>query len=159
MRCVLGFLLTVVTLLAAQDRPVLLGETEQKLLEAANADRIKNKLDKLSIDRTLIQVAKKHAENMARQEKMDHVLDEKGVAKRTTEAGYNYRIVGENLAKAEGDKDFPAPTPAEIHDQWMKSEKHRENLMNPKFQEIGLAVVKSKKGTYYYCQVFATKLK
>ena len=145
---------------SAQDRPAFkLGETEQKLFDAANDARAKEKVEKLTASRTLSKIARGHAENMAKQEKMDHTLDGKGVAKRVTEGGYDYRIVGENLAKAFGEKDDPAPPPAEVHDGWMKSEKHRANLLNPKFKEVGLAVVKSEKGTYYYCQVFATKLK
>ncbi|MGL4551918.1 MAG: CAP domain-containing protein [Gemmataceae bacterium] len=153
--------LTLTALCAAQDRPAFkLGDVEQKLFDAANESRAKETIDKLRVERTLCAIARKHAENMARQEKMDHVLDGKGVAKRTIEGGYDYRAVGENLAKASGpDPDSPPPTPAEIHDQWMKSDGHRANLMNPKFKQIGLAVVKSEKGTYYYCQVFATPLK
>jgi uncharacterized protein YkwD len=159
MRPAILFLVSCAALALAQDRPVKLGDTEQKLFDAANAARSNDSLDKLTLDRTLCKVALGHAENMARQEKMDHVLDGKGVAKRTIEGGYDYRVVGENLAKASGDKDAPAPSPAEIHEHWMKSEKHRANLMSPKFKQIGLAVVKSEKGTYYYCQVFATPLK
>jgi uncharacterized protein YkwD len=136
-----------------------LPDTEQKLVDAANGSRRKEKLEELSVNRTLCQIALHHAENMAKQEKMDHVLDGKGVAKRTSEGGYNYRVVGENLAQASGDADAPAPPPADIHEQWMNSKLHRANLMNPKFKHIGVAVVKSKKGTYYYCQVFATPLK
>jgi uncharacterized protein YkwD len=60
---------------------------------------------------------------------MDHILDGKGVAKRTTEAGYNYRIVGENLAMALGNKVSP-PSPNEVHSHWMKSERHRPHLLN-----------------------------
>jgi uncharacterized protein YkwD len=156
-------LMTVLILVIAcpgQERTTFkLGDTEQKLVDAANESRRKEKLEELSVNRTLCQIALRHAENMAKQEKMDHVLDGKGVAKRTTEGGYDYRVVGENLANAFGDADAPAPPPADIHEQWMNSKLHRANLMNPKFKHIGVAVVKSKKGTYYYCQVFATPLK
>lgn len=158
MRLVLAIVITLSAVSLAQDRPVL-GDVEQKLLDAANASRTKERLVKLTADRTLSRIALSHAENMARQEKMDHVLDGKGVAKRTTEGGYDYRVVGENLARAPGDKDAPPPAPADIHEHWMKSEKHRANLLNPKFRHLGLAVVQSAKGTYYYCQVFATPLK
>ena len=140
----------------AQDRPFTLGKTEQKLLEAANESRTKEMIGKLTPNRTLTEIARKHAENMARQEKMDHVLDGKGVAKRAEEGGYDYRVIGENLAEATGDKDAPAPTPAEIHKNWMESKPHRANLLNPKFEQVGIAVVKSAKGTYFYCQVFGT---
>jgi uncharacterized protein YkwD len=152
----LPLLLCLTWSVLAQDRPFTLGETEQKLLEAANDSRTKEKIGKLIANRTLTDIARKHAENMAKQEKMDHVLDGKGVAKRAEEGGYNYRVIGENLAEATGDKEAPAPTPAEIHKNWMESKPHRANLLNPKFEQVGIAVVKSAKGTYFYCQVFGT---
>lgn len=49
-------------------------------------------------------------------------------------AGYNYIHAGENLAR-----DFNnAPA---VVDAWMNSPTHRENLLNPRYQNIGLAVV------------------
>jgi uncharacterized protein YkwD len=158
-RAIMTLLLLVIACPGQERTTFKLGETEQKLVDAANASRRKEKIDDLVVNRILCQIALRHAENMAKQEKMDHVLDGKGPAKRTTEGGYNYRVVGENLAQASGDADAPPPPPADIHDNWMKSKPHRANLMNPKFKHIGLAVVKSEKGTYYYCQVFATPLK
>ena len=143
----------------AQDRPFRLGPTEQQLLEAANAARSKEKIGQLVVNRTLTEIARKHAENMARQEKMEHVLDGKGVAARAEEGGYRYRVIGENLAQAIGDKDAPAPSASVIHQHWMESKPNRINLLNPKFQEVGIAVVKSPKGTYFYCQVLAAPQK
>jgi len=49
-------------------------------------------------------------------------------------AGYDYSYAGENLAKNfNGSK--------EVVDAWYKSESHRENLLNPKYDDIGFAVV------------------
>ncbi|MFQ3652512.1 MAG: CAP domain-containing protein [Gemmataceae bacterium] len=147
-------LLVCSPLVVAEDQPFRLGETEQKLLDAANESRSKEKIGKLVANRTLTEIARKHAENMARQEKMEHVLDGKGVAARAQEGGYNYQVIGENLAQATGDKEAPAPSPEVIHKHWMESKPHRVNLLNPKFEHIGIAIVKSPKGTYFYCQVF-----
>jgi uncharacterized protein YkwD len=86
---------------------------------------------------------------------MSHVLDGKSVKDRVTDAGYDYRLVAENLASAEGEANDPAPPPADIHKNWMDSKSHRANILNDRFTEVGLSVVRSPKGTYYYVQVFA----
>ena len=49
-------------------------------------------------------------------------------------AGYVYKYAGENLAR-----DFD--TTDEMVKAWMNSPTHKENIINPNFTEIGLAVV------------------
>jgi len=48
--------------------------------------------------------------------------------------GYKYRYAGENLAR-----DFSNPSSAV--DAWMVSPTHKENLLSPKYKEIGIAVI------------------
>ena len=132
---------------------------EKALLDLVNEARKKEKLPALKVNAVLTKVARLHSENMAKQEKMAHQLDKKGVGDRTTAGNYDYRVVRENLAAAEGDADTPAPTPKEIHDKWMESKGHRANLLDDRVTEVGIAIVVSKKGTYYYTQVFATPRK
>ncbi|MCG2685812.1 CAP domain-containing protein, partial [Candidatus Parcubacteria bacterium] len=48
--------------------------------------------------------------------------------------GYDYLYAGENLAK-----DFSHSSG--VVDAWMNSPTHRENLVNPRYEDIGLAVV------------------
>ena len=50
------------------------------------------------------------------------------------DAGYNYDVAGENLAKN-------YPTAQATVDAWMASPTHRANIMNTKYQDIGFAVV------------------
>ncbi len=50
-------------------------------------------------------------------------------------AGYNFAFAGENLAIGFLDSK-------EVHQAWMESPLHRQNILNPKFQEIGIAVLK-----------------
>lgn len=50
------------------------------------------------------------------------------------EVGYKYRYAGENLAR-----DFQDPE--SVVQAWMNSPSHRENIVNGKYQEIGVAVV------------------
>jgi uncharacterized protein YkwD len=132
---------------------------EKALLDLLNEARKKEKLPPLKVNAILTKVARLHSENMAKQEKMAHQLDGKGVGDRTAAADYDYRVVRENLAAAEGDADSPPPTPKEIHDKWMESKGHRANLLDDRVTEVGIAIVVSKKGTYYFTQVFATPRK
>lgn len=49
-------------------------------------------------------------------------------------AGYRYTVAGENLARDFGDT-------GSMISAWMNSPTHRENIMNPKYTQIGVAVV------------------
>jgi len=50
------------------------------------------------------------------------------------DAGYNYDVAGENLAKN-------YPTADATVSAWMNSETHKANILNNKYQDIGFAVV------------------
>jgi hypothetical protein len=50
--------------------------------------------------------------------------------------GYGYRFAGENLA-------IHFTDPNSEHVAWMKSEKHCQNILDPRFREIGIAVKKT----------------
>ena len=52
------------------------------------------------------------------------------------EAGYNYQTAGENLGIGFLDSE-------EIYQAWDDSPSHRANLINPKYQDIGIAVLKA----------------
>lgn len=51
-------------------------------------------------------------------------------------AGYNYQVAGENLGIGFLDSE-------EIYQAWDDSPSHRANLINPKYQDIGIAVLKA----------------
>lgn len=159
-RC-LPLLVLVSAVAAGDDKPpkVKLSADEKALVELLNKERKKEKLAELVVDPLLCKVARKHSENMATQETCKHELDGKKVGARAADAGYDYQVIGENLAMAaaEDDTDPPAPKPAEIHQKWMDSKGHRANILNPKYREVGLSMTRSKKGTYFYTQVFATR--
>ncbi len=49
--------------------------------------------------------------------------------------GYEYQFAGENLAIGFLDSK-------EVHEAWMSSPSHRQNILNPNYKEIGIAVLK-----------------
>src|SRR5690349_13040301 len=98
--------------LALADEPktaeVKLSKEEQKVLDLTNEARAKEKLPPLKPNATLMKVAQAHSENMARQGKMEHVLDGKNPSGRVEKAGYDYKSVGENIAAADKGAKFEA---------------------------------------------------
>jgi uncharacterized protein YkwD len=128
---------------------VKLSTEEQGVIDLTNAERKKadKSLEPLKMNPKLMEAARKHAANMAAQEKLEHELDCKTPADRVTAAGYEWETVGENIAQGQ-------ETPKKALASWMDSPPHRENILNSEFTEIGVAVAKSKSGELYWVQVF-----
>ena len=126
-----------------------MSEEEKTLLELTNKERAKEKLPPLEANPLLFKIARAHSANMAKKGEMSHVLDGKGPAERTKDAGYDYLNLAENVAEAEN-------TPlADVMKGWMESKIHRENILNGEVTETGLGIARTEKGVYYYTQVFA----
>ena len=126
--------------------------TESLILEQTNKARAAEKLPPLKLNRTLTKVARAHSENMARQHKMEHVLDGKKPSQRIAEAGYDYHYTGENVAYG-----FGGFGPEEVFEGWMKSPGHRKNILDENYKEIGIGVATDDKGATYYTQDFGTR--
>jgi uncharacterized protein (TIGR03000 family) len=126
---------------------IKMSEMEKAILDRTNAERKKKDLPELKPSPKLFVAARKHSENMARQEKLAHELDGKKPSDRVKEAGYPGGFVGENVA-------YGATTAEEVVSGWMESEGHRANILNKNFTEIGVGVAKASDGTFYFTQVF-----
>jgi uncharacterized protein YkwD len=133
-----------------------LTKEERELIDLTNAERKKAWLNPfapnprpLAPNPQLMAAARAHAANMAKQEKAEHVLDEKGHTDRAKDAGYKYGYLGENVA-------WNQDTPKEVMSDWMNSKVHKENILKPEYTEIGVAVAKSKKGEPYWVQLFGS---
>src|SRR5262249_54443817 len=107
-------------------------EASQKLLDLANSARAKEKLPPLQPSALLTKAAQAHAENMARQGKLEHTLDGKGLRDRLQAAGYDAELADENLASVQG------LVVQGVFDSWMGSQLHRGLILGDKFQEAGL---------------------
>jgi len=127
-----------------------LSAAEAELLRLTNAERKDAGLSPLEINPTLTRAAREHSANMARQGKMDHVLDEKTPGDRLQAVGYRGFTWGENIA-------YGMPTSAGAIRAWMGSEGHRANILNEQYNEIGLGIVTDERGVPYYTQVFGRR--
>jgi len=134
------------------ETPVELSKAERELIELVNAERAKEKLPPLKPNVKLLAAARGHALNMARQNKAAHVLDDKSPVDRVKEAGYAYRLIGENWA-------YGQKTNAAAMKQWMESPPHRANILKKEYTEIGVGIAHNGKGVPYYCQLFGTPLR
>lgn len=124
---------------------------ETKLIELINAERKKAKLPPLRPHPVLSKVARAHSANMARQQKMEHVLNGKNPGERVLAAKYDYGKISENIAMSDG----PGVPLDMIVKGWMDSKTHRENLLSDKVTETGLGIATNKEGEVYYTQLFA----
>jgi uncharacterized protein YkwD len=128
-----------------------MSKDEQTLLELLNKERAKAKLPPLSPHPLLFKTARAHSANMAKQRKLEHILDGKKPPHRVLAAGYDYGKLSENIAVSEG----PGIPLSRIVKLWMESKIHRENLLDDKVTETGLGIAGNDKGETYYTQEFA----
>ena len=106
-----------------------------EIIRLTNEKRVQNGLAPLSLNSTLSQAAQAKGADMLNKDYWAHVApDGTQPWKFFTDFGYRYRYAGENLAR-----DFT--NPASAVDAWMASPSHKENLLSPKYKEIGVAVI------------------
>jgi uncharacterized protein YkwD len=87
----------------------------------------------LRLSGTLAGVAFGHAADMARHNYFEHEdLAGRTPADRVKAAGYQEKLVGENIAYGPASAD-------EVVQGWLDSPGHCENIMNPQFAEMGIA--------------------
>lgn len=129
-----------------------LSKEEQEVLDLTNKERKDACLPPVKPNEKLFKAARGHSANMARQDKLDHTLDNKDPGDRLKDAGYDFSSWAENVAKGQR-------TPAEAIETWIKStDGHKENILS-KHTEIGIGVARNADGTKYWTQVFATPAK
>lgn len=106
-----------------------------EVINLTNQKRAEAGLPPLSNNSTLASAAHKKGEDMLNKDYWAHVApDGTQPWKFITDSGYGYRYAGENLAR-----DFSNASSAV--EAWMASPTHKENILSPKYKEIGIAVV------------------
>lgn len=109
--------------------------TEQGVIDETNKHRALEGLPPLKLNSQLDQAAQNKAEDIFSKQYFEHIApDGLGPAGLVENAGYEFIVVGENLALG----NFIADQ--ELVQDWMNSPGHRENILNVRFLEIGVAV-------------------
>jgi uncharacterized protein YkwD len=130
----------------------LLAESITRLIELHNEVRSKADTGLLEAEPRLTAAARRHAEDMAQNERLDHKgKDGSTMVERVRDEGYRFRFLGENIA-------YGMRTPEHALKQWLNSPPHKKNILNGDFREIGAAAVRSKGGKVYWCVVFGKPL-
>lgn len=126
-----------------------LSAEEQQLLELVNRDRAAQKLPALKPNAKLTLIARAHAANMAKNGKLEHVLDGKNFDKRADEAGYEFEMINQLIVRG------PAFNGKQAFELWNKNDGTRAVYLD-KFTETGIGAARDEKGVVYFTQVVAT---
>ena len=124
-----------------------------EILRLVNEERQREGLSAVVRNDTLEEQATQYACELIYYDFFAHVNPMTGseLRDRALEFEYDYLIIGENLAAGQS-------TPAEAVTAWMNSEKHRENILNPEFTELGVGVRTGGRYGTYWVQEFGRPL-
>jgi uncharacterized protein YkwD len=113
--------------------------SKNNIILFTNQYRKNNNLPELKENEKLNLSALKKVEDMFSKQYFEHVSPSGvGVSDLGNLVSYEYIIIGENLALGNFENDKA------LVDAWMASEGHRENILNNKYTEIGVSVLKGK---------------
>jgi uncharacterized protein YkwD len=105
----------------------------------------------LALSGALAGVAFGHAADMAEHDYFEHQdLNGHSPADRVRAVGYREKLVGENIA-------YGPKTVEEVVQGWLDSPGHCENIMDPRFAEMGIALAAGRTGRHglYWVQLLA----
>lgn len=111
---------------------------EQKLFDLVNKERERAGLPKLEWDPRLAEAARTHTQLMAGNDELSHQFSkEPSLLKRAGASGAHFDHVAENVASAS--------SVSEVHQALMDSDHHRENILDPDYNAVGIAIVEEGK--------------
>ena len=121
---------------------------ERKLLELLNAEREKAGAPKLTVDVSIVAVARKHSRDMFERRYFAHVdPDGKGPAERMKAGEVHYSVVGENLAYT--------PDVMTAHEGLLNSPEHKKNMLDRDFHRVGIGIINTDRFGMMVTQDFA----
>ncbi|MDO8486487.1 MAG: CAP domain-containing protein [Candidatus Staskawiczbacteria bacterium] len=108
--------------------------TTQQIIDDTNIERAKNNLSPLVENQNLSNAAKLKAQNMFAENYWAHFSPSgKNPWGFMLSSGYKFSFAGENLARNFSNSE-------DVVTAWMNSPSHKENIVNSKYQDIGVAV-------------------
>lgn len=131
-------------------------EEERRFVELVNEERRKRGLNELVIEPLLIQVAREHSREMRDRAYFNHNSPTAEV--RTPMDRYlkavsfrpEYACVGENLFYCS------IVDVQRGHAAFMNSPTHRDNVLFPRYEKIGVGIVKNERGEFWVTQMYLT---
>lgn len=111
-----------------------LSSSEAKLLSLLNQDRAREGLPKLEWNYQLAEAARAHTELLANHQALSHRFSEEAaLGDRIGTTGLRFDVAAENVAAGSSVED--------IHKGLMDSPQHRANILSPKYNSIGIAII------------------
>jgi uncharacterized protein YkwD len=125
----------------AQLTPTPVPEAEQEILRLVNRERQSRGLAALVSDERLRQAARKHSQRMAAANQLEHQLaGEPQLERRLGQSALRFDSSGENVALA--------ADASRAHTALMHSPHHRDNILDPEYNSIGIGVVPTARGIF-----------
>lgn len=125
---------------------------DRQILDLVNQERAKVGADPLSINEQLDRAADLHSQDQASMNNMSHTgSNGSDMMNRIQGENYQYSMAAENVAVGYED-------PVAAMAGWMGSEDHRDNILNPDLQEIGMGFANGDDGSFYWTQDFGTEI-
>ncbi|WP_117297022.1 CAP domain-containing protein [Paracidobacterium acidisoli] len=113
----------------------------QQIFQLTNQDRQQHGLPPLQWNAALASAAVAHCRQMAEKAALSHQFPgEPDLMTRAAAAGAHFQAIAENVASG--------PGPSAVEHEWMNSTAHRTNILDPKMDQIGVAVVVLHGGLY-----------
>lgn len=123
--------------------------TIREVVKLVNQERVAQGKKKLVVDETLCEIAQQRAHDLT--EYYSHTRPNgDSCFELFDEYDYDFYSVGENIAAGQRSE-------SEVVTDWLNSPGHRRNIMNQKFNKIGIGFVKDEDSIYGYhwVQVFS----
>ncbi|WP_411501577.1 CAP domain-containing protein [Brevibacillus centrosporus] len=117
------------------EQQVQASEVVKQVADLVNQERAKAGLKPVEMDASLNNVAQAKAADMSNNNYFDHTSPTYGSPfDMMKQFGVSFMTAGENIAMGQR-------TAEEVMNQWMNSEGHRQNIMNPSFTKIGVGYI------------------
>lgn len=124
-----------------------ISEKEQELVELVNRTRKEQGLQPLEVNQSLREIARIKGDDMIENNYFEHQSPNYGSPfEMMKQKGIKYSLAGENLAEAR--------TVEKAFEDLMESPKHKENILEPKYDEIGIGIVESENSGLMIVQEF-----
>ena len=102
------------------------------MIDRINLHRARQGLGPVRLDAALSRAAAAHSRDMAENDVFGHTgSDGSTIGARASRAGYAWRRIGENVAGG-------GTRPEEVVDDWLASEGHRRNMLEPAYVDAGV---------------------
>jgi len=130
---------------------------EMKYVELANKERVSRGLTTLSTDPLLVQVGRQHSREMADKSYFSHTSPTQKLKTpmdrylATEKARPSWALVGENLFYCS------IVDISRGHTAFMNSEGHRDNILESRYERMGVGIYVTQKGELYVTEMFLAK--